>query len=115
MSRREFPKAIKVAAFERAGGRCERCTAKITAANGPPEYDHTMPDYLGGEPTLENCTVLCRNCHGGKTSNDDRPRIDKTRRVYEKRIGARQKRSTLRKPSGYVYDWQRGGYRRSAD
>ena len=111
--RREFAKRVRLDAWERCGGKCENCTAKITATNGPPNYDHILPDALGGEPELSNCQVLCKTCHGGKTTDEDRPRIDKARRGFEKRIGARERRSKLRKPSGYIYDWSRGRYSRA--
>ena len=90
MSRREFPAKIKVAAFTRAKGRCECCTVEIRPGNGP-EYDHRIPDALGGEPTLDNCEVLCRSCHGAKTATRDIPQIAKAKRVEAKHIGARPK------------------------
>ncbi len=91
--RREFPKKVKLAAWDRCGGKCDRCGNKIVAGNGP-EYNHRLPDYLGGEPTLENCEVLCiKPCHRTVTSEQDRPVIDKARRVMEKRIGVRSRKS----------------------
>ena len=88
--RREFPAKVKVAAFDRAQGRCEECTVEIRPGNGP-EYDHRIPDALGGEPVLDNCAVLCRSCHGAKTAREDVPRIAKAKRVAAKHIGARPK------------------------
>lgn len=95
MIRREFSKKVRIAAWERSGGHCEKCTAKIYGGNGP-HYDHVLPDALGGEPTLDNCQVLCKTCHGGKTSGEDVPRIAKAKRGHEKRIGARDKRGGFR-------------------
>jgi 5-methylcytosine-specific restriction enzyme A len=98
MARREFTAKIKVAAFERADGRCEECTARLAAGNV--EYDHRIPDALGGDPTLDNCVVLCRACHRTKTSGQDVPRIAKKNRQHAKHIGAKVKRPwhpTLRK------------------
>lgn len=88
--RREFPAKVKVAAFERAGGRCEECTARLGPGNV--EYDHHIPDGLGGEPVLDNCVVLCRTCHRSKTSTQDVPRISKMKRQRAKHVGARVKR-----------------------
>lgn len=85
--RREFPKSVRLAAFARANGHCEDCTAKIGVGNV--EYDHRIPDALGGEPTLENCVVLCRACHKRKSTTQDVPRIAKAKRQHEKHIGAR--------------------------
>lgn len=85
--RREFTRKIKVAAFERAQGRCEDCAAKLMP--GRIEYDHRIPDALGGDPTLENCVVLCSTCHGAKTAGEDVPRIAKMKRIRDKHVGAK--------------------------
>lgn len=98
--RREFPTKIRVAAFERAVGRCETCTGELYT--GKFHYDHRIPDALGGEPTLENCVVLCVNCHRGKTAADDIPRIAKTYRIRQKHLNARAKR----------YQWPKRGFAR---
>lgn len=63
---------------------------EIRPGNGP-EYDHILPDALGGEPTLENCAVLCRTCHSAKTSKKDVPQIAKAKRVHRGHINARPK------------------------
>ena len=85
--RRPFPKAVKVKAFERADGHCEKCTARLYV--GKYHYDHDIPDALGGEPTLENCKVLCTSCHGAKTTRQDVPRNAKAKRQNNKHIGAK--------------------------
>lgn len=89
MARSEFSKKTKLAAFERAKGHCENCGAKILTAA---EYDHRIPDYLGGSNELENCVCLCPKCHRRKTTEQDRPAIDKSRRITEKRAGVRKGR-----------------------
>lgn len=68
MTRLEFPRKIKSAAFARSGGKCEACGLPFKA--GPAEYDHVLPAALGGEATLANCRALCRACHAEKTAND---------------------------------------------
>lgn len=85
--RQEFPRAVKAKAFARAGGHCEGCTAKLMA--GAFHYDHDLPDGLGGEPTLANCRVLCKACHGTKTAERDVPIIAKMKRQRDSHIGAR--------------------------
>jgi 5-methylcytosine-specific restriction enzyme A len=87
--RREFPAKVKVAAFQRAGGRCESCTAPLFP--GKFAYDHIVPDALGGEPVLENCKVLCGACHGGKTAKQDVPAIAKADRQRARHLGAKPK------------------------
>lgn len=88
--RREFSKAVKLAAWERCGGFCEGCGAKLFP--GRFQYDHDTPDAMGGEPTLDNCKVLCSGgratCHGLKTAEVDAPRIAKTNRQRAKHLGA---------------------------
>lgn len=83
--RREFAASVKLEAWNRSRGNCEQCLARIV---GRPEYDHIIPDALGGEPTFENCQVLCSKCHRLKTSSEDVPRIAKTKRQQRKAIGA---------------------------
>lgn len=88
--RREFPAKVKLAAWERSRGQCERCTARIY---GDPQYDHIVPDAVGGANDLDNCQVLCRACHGVKTSKTDVPEIAKTKRVQKKRAGIKTPKS----------------------
>lgn len=75
MSRREFGKRVKAAAFKRCGGpdnpKCEKCGTALEP--GRFALDHVVPDGLGGEPTLENCMVLCSPCHTEKTERQDKP------------------------------------------
>ena len=77
MRRREFSKAVKRDAAARANGKCECCGKRLRF--GEYHYDHDLPDFLGGEPTLENCRVLCLDCHRTKTKEIDTPRIVKSR------------------------------------
>jgi 5-methylcytosine-specific restriction protein A len=65
--RREFPARVKKAALKRAGGKCEGCSGSLEKQF---HFDHTLPDGLAGEPTLENCQVLCLPCHKAKTRED---------------------------------------------
>lgn len=78
MARSEFSSRVKRDAAARANGRCENCTARLRY--GGFHYDHDLPDWLGGEPTLENCRVLCLTCHKLKTTKQDVPQIAKTKR-----------------------------------
>ena len=89
--RREFTSKIKAAAFLRANGCCEECASGVKLRTGDIFYDHRIPDALGGEPTLDNCQVLCRGHHDAKTRTEDVPRIAKAKRVRNKHIGIRGK------------------------
>lgn len=96
--RAEFSKKTKLARFEFAKGHCEECGCKIV---GSAEYDHDKEDYIGGDNSFENCRVLCGKCHKRKTRKN-RPQIDKTRRIIEKRAGLRKSSRPMRKaPDGY--------------
>jgi hypothetical protein len=67
---------------------------------GEAECDHILPDALGGEPTLANCMVLCRQCHrgpGGKTAQDI-AKIRKADRARDKHSGAVKPSSSLSRP-----------------
>jgi 5-methylcytosine-specific restriction protein A len=107
VTRREFPNKVRIAAFERAKGHCEKCTARLVV--GKFAYDHVIADALGGEPTLENCAVLCASCHGIKTPSDTTAAA-KVKRIRAKQVAGIRKRSSFPKPPpGYRYDWKRRG------
>lgn len=89
--RKEFTRKVKSMAFERSGGRCEVCTAKLSPSKF--EYDHVVPCALGGSNDLSNCRVTCSNCHGEKTFKTDIPMIRKSDRVRDKHNGAFRKSS----------------------
>lgn len=93
MTRRPFPTKVMVAAFERAADRCEKCSARLVV--GKINYDHVIADALGGDPTLENCEVLCTACHSVKTRTKDVPAIAKAKRVKSKFIGAHRPKAIL--------------------
>jgi hypothetical protein len=85
--RRNFPAAVKLAAFRRCQGRREGDCGGARLYVGKFEYHHRIPDGLDGEPTLENCVVLCIACHDAVTYREDIPRIAKTKRAQRKHLG----------------------------
>lgn len=97
----EFAAKIMLAAFRRAGGRCEACSAKITAGA---EYDHVLPVALGGESTLDNCQVLCRACHAAKTAGDVK-QIRKADRQARRNAGIGKARAVM--PGSRRSKWKR--------
>lgn len=111
-SRREFPHKVKALAFQRADGRCERCTARLVV--GKFAYDHVIADALGGEPTLENCAVLCVACHGLKTPSDT-TKAAKVKRIKRKLVAGIKKPSRFPKPPpGMKFDWRSRRYVKEA-
>lgn len=71
MARSEFSAKVRGEAALRANGRCEQCGVRLPV--GGYHFDHIKPDGLGGQPTLENCAVLCLPCHKAKTFAYDNP------------------------------------------
>lgn len=94
--RRNFPSSVTVEAIRRASKAngfpcCEVCGTMMK--RGQWHFDHIIPDRMGGEPTLENCAVICVPCHAQKTSKDVGD-IARAKRLEAKHSGA--KRSTSR-------------------
>ena len=88
MSRKEFPKSVKVASIK-ANTRdgvtyCEACGLPAKRFH----FDHKNPDGLTGQPTLENCALLCEPCHAEKTKKDVAD-IARAKRREAKHLGAR--------------------------
>jgi 5-methylcytosine-specific restriction endonuclease McrA len=90
MTRTEFSAKVRKAAWARCEGRCEGCTAKLFP--GKFAYDHDRADGLGGEPTLDNCKVLCAACHSEKTHKHDRPIMQKADNIRAKHLSLKPKR-----------------------
>lgn len=66
-------------------GKCEECGCDLTGRRW--DADHAIPDAIGGEPTLENCVILCAgpgSCHLEKTRLVDIPRAAKCKRQARK-------------------------------
>jgi 5-methylcytosine-specific restriction enzyme A len=95
VSRREFSKPVKRKALRRANKRCEAngCGALFGVKF---HFDHDIADGLGGEPTLENCKVLCHVCHNEKTRKHDVPLIAKTKRISDKHSGISTTRQKIK-------------------
>lgn len=101
--RSEFTKATKTQAWDRCGGKCQKCIAPLIT--GAIHYDHVIPTSIKPDNSLANCQVLCANCHSGKTRLD-RKIIAKAHRLEERRIGIdkpkRPKSKYKRKVDGSV-------------
>jgi hypothetical protein len=107
--RKEFSRAVKVARLRHATGadkivRCEGCGVMMKP--GQFAFDHDDPDGLMGEPTFDNCRVLCvsgeDSCHGRKTKLDQAD-IARAKRREAAALGAkpapRQKIAQRGKPA----------------
>ncbi len=103
--RKEFSAKVRRAALARSGGICEdvtagyRCHSKLGPGNV--EYDHQIPDQLGGQPTLENCICLCRAHHKIKTTTQDVPAIAKAKRREALHLGIKPMPATPIRSAGF--------------
>jgi hypothetical protein len=61
-SSRHIPQDVKLAVWQRDGGKCVQCNATSYL-----EYDHIIPFSRGGANTIGNVQLLCRRCNLGKS------------------------------------------------
>jgi 5-methylcytosine-specific restriction protein A len=88
MTRVEFSKTTKVAAWNRAGGRCQcQCGCRISLHGKVAHYDHIDPETFSHDASLGNCQVLCVSCHDHKTNKHDKPTIAKSNRIRARHAG----------------------------
>jgi hypothetical protein len=59
--RRPIPHAVRLAVWERDGGRCVECGSRFDI-----QYDHVIPLVAGGATTVENLQILCAPCNRRK-------------------------------------------------
>jgi len=65
---------------------CVDCNKRCYPPHDAWEADHDLPHYFGGSEGVPRCKA----CHRIKTTEQDRPAIDKARRVREKHLGIRK-------------------------
>lgn len=103
MSRREFPRSIKVAVIKRASRDnvvyCEECGAMAKRF----QIDHVIADSHGGDPVIGNAMLICEPCWSVKNPRDTKIAA-KLKRQEAKHVGATG-------PSGKI---QSRGFPRSA-
>lgn len=99
MARAEFSRATRQDALKRSGLRCEasgirygleadqRCNCHLSLGV---QFDHDVPDQLGGDNSLENCRAVCVACHRIKTRGDIK-QIRKSDRQRDKHNGTYKK------------------------
>lgn len=93
MTRSIFSRTTKAAILERAQGLCE-CGCGFAFDETGIHYDHyPIPAAYGGSATYDNGRALRPKCHNIITRKTDVPRIAKAKRMQEKRLGLREKKS----------------------
>ena len=60
-ARRATTRAMRLAVWERDGGRCVECGSAFDL-----QYDHIIPIALGGAHSLENLQLMCSLCNQRK-------------------------------------------------
>jgi 5-methylcytosine-specific restriction endonuclease McrA len=59
--RQPIPHAVRLAVWERDGGRCVECGSRFDI-----QYDHVIPVVAGGATSVENLQILCAPCNRRK-------------------------------------------------
>jgi len=91
-NRRPFTAAEKRAIAEKCDGRCVDCGSDA----GPLDHDHARPVWGGGETSVANGVLRCRDCHAAKTAREAtaRAKADRIRkRLAGRRVGNHQARN----------------------
>ncbi len=63
-SRPPIPRDLRLAVFERDGGKCVECGSSFDI-----QYDHILPFARGGATTFENLQILCGDCNRQKSDH----------------------------------------------
>ena len=61
LRREPIPRAVRLAVFERDGGRCVACGSSFEI-----QFDHVIPFSMGGAATVQNLQILCAGCNRQK-------------------------------------------------
>ena len=111
-ARKRLTNKARAELFERHKGVCHMCSGKIHAGEAW-EVSHPIPLAAGGDDEDGNRAPAHKKCHAHQTSTIDAPLIAKTRRQYQKNIGAH--RTSKPMPGSRRSGWKQkigGGWER---
>lgn len=114
-NRAEFSDKTKLDEWQAAGGKCRDCKVKLRPGM-PREYHHIIPANVGGGNESANCLLLCKPCHGVRTTKTDTPEAARTKRLAKKNAGIKKKRKGRPMPGTVASGWKKpmsgGAHRR---
>jgi len=116
--RKRVPKWLREAVFDRDGKCCQRCGRENLRLNKKDRYDsgadlgevdHKVEAIDGGEPTIENLTLLCLPCNRKKAGEERRARnadrlTNDRRRVDDVSLIEQRQISDVSTPRPTTYD-----------
>lgn len=104
MKRVRITSKMRADIFLRHDGKCHLCNMKVIPGE---EWDvsHETPLEAGGRDDESNWLVAHRKCHRRHTATVDAPLIAKVKRIHQKHIGAKPKRSNF--PTGKNSMWKK--------
>ncbi len=89
--KRIFTKEQKQQVLGTQDNKCACCKDELDVDNTSSyEGDHIIPYSEGGKTTLDNCEILCLECHHIKTQNPES--YKKMRKVYSTNVVAKKKK-----------------------
>lgn len=94
-------------------GCCRECGRKLLSGDDW-IVEHIIALECGGTNDWDNLGITGLCCKGGKDARDH-AQAGKQRRTATKHLVSKsmRRKSSLSKPDGYKYNWQRGAYERS--
>ena len=95
MQRRSFSRKERARRFEMHGGICHLCGGKIHIGEDW-ELEHVIEWHLTRDDSDENVKPAHKSCHGRKTHEEDRPRIQKAKNQEAAHKGFKRPKQSIR-------------------
>ena len=108
MARSEFTTKTKLEALVKYA-KCPKCGVKFGKLSDV-DFDHEIPDAMGGANTVDNCVPLCKACHKLKTNGKKHTTLGS-----DKHIIAKSKRLRGETKNGFKKKIQSRGFQTNRD